>query len=75
MAIILKHKKTLKIQRQKVHHSEQVQTASIKYTKIKQTNKNVQNYVQKEDKFITLLTEENGRKNPFNPTEVKHFEV
>lgn len=29
MAIILKHKKTLEIQRQTVHLSEQVQTASI----------------------------------------------
>lgn len=55
MAIILKHKKTIR-------HSEQHKI-------------NVQNNVENWDKFKTSLTEKNGRKNPFNTSEVKYFEV
>lgn len=69
MAIILKHKKTLEIQRQTMHPSEQVQTVLIKYKSMYKT------YIKNEDKFNTLLTEENGRKTPFNTSEVKYFEV
>lgn len=72
MAMILKHKKTLEIQSQTVCHFEQVQTALIKYNK---ENMYKIMYVGKLDKCNTLLTEVNGRKNPFNTSEVKYFEV
>lgn len=40
----------------------------------KKATKNIYNAMQ--DKFKTLLTEENGKKNPFSTyTEVKYFEV
>lgn len=59
------------------HCSEEVQislvSALIKYEKDKKYM--YKSNVRNEDKVNTLLTEENGRKNPFNTSEVKYFEV
>ncbi len=69
MAIILKHEKTLQIQRQTMHPS-----GPNSINQIQKRKKYVQN-MKNEDKFNTLLTEENGRKTPFNTSEVKYREV
>lgn len=74
MAIILKHKKILKIQRQKVHYSEWVQTASIQ-KKIRQNLCTKSYMANKMTNSTHYSLRKNGRKNPFNTLEVKYFEV